>query len=284
MAQAKPIAIFLALVLVFALLIEGAMLSFGFTHLLVTALMWSIGLAALMTLKVLRLPLASLGWSWGPAKHHLIALMLPIAYGAVAYFGAAAAGLVEFPTSEGMAAFVDAQKFTALGPQMGFLAALFLTATAGLVSSMATGLGEEIGWRGFLTPRLTAASGFLVATLVTGVIWASWHLPILFFSDYNSGGDVRFEMASFIVMVLAISGVFAWLRLDSGSLWPAATMHASHNLFVQSIFDPLAARGESAITMVSEFGVVLAGAALVASIPFWIMGARLPRERATLSA
>jgi membrane protease YdiL (CAAX protease family) len=280
MAQAKPIALFLALVLASAVLIESAILAFGFTRLLVTALMWSIGLSALTTLTLLRLPLASLGWSWGPAWHHLIAFTLPIAYGAVAYFGVGTAGLAEFPTAEGTAALVEAQNFTGLGPHLGLLAALLLTATAGLVTAMATGLGEEIGWRGFLTPRLTAAFGFVVATLVTGLIWASWHLPILVFSDYNAGGDTCVEMASFVVMVVAISGVFAWLRLSSGSLWPAVTMHASHNLFIQNVFDPLTTRGDGAITMLSEFGVALAITAVVFSIPFWIMGARMPRERA----
>lgn len=152
--------------------------------------------------------------------------------------------------------------------------------SVGMVGSVSTGLGEEIGWRGFLTPRLTAMSGFVVATLITGLIWSSWHVPMLVLSEYNGGGDQRFEIASFMIMVIAISGAFAWLRLKSGSLWPAATLHASHNLFIQGIFDPLTTRGADEITMVSEFGVVLAGVAVVVCIPFWVMGARISRETA----
>ncbi|MDX9864655.1 MAG: CPBP family glutamic-type intramembrane protease [Anaerolineaceae bacterium] len=45
----------------------------------------------------------------------------------------------------------------------------------------------------------------------------------------------------FTILVVGISTVFAWLRLQSGSLWPAAVLHASHNLFVQAIFTSLTA-------------------------------------------
>ncbi|MGI8746267.1 MAG: hypothetical protein ACR2NN_27550 [Bryobacteraceae bacterium] len=45
--------------------------------------------------------------------------------------------------------------------------------------------------------------------------------------------------ARFSVMIVATGTMAAWLRLRSGSLWPAAILHASHNLFIQSVFDPL---------------------------------------------
>src|SRR5690606_10661554 len=102
----------------------------------------------------------------------------------------------------------------------------------------------------------------------------SWHLPILMFSDYNAGGEKLYELISFVVMITAISGAFAWLRLDSGSLWPAATLHASHNLMLQAIYDPMTARGDSAITMVGEFGVVTAVVCVLICLPFWIAGMR----------
>jgi len=270
----RSLLLFFALIAVFALIAEGAIIAFGFTRLLVTALMWSVALAAILTLKITGQPLANLGWSWGPAKHHLIALLLPIGYGGVAYGIAGAIGLARFPTAEGAHAIVLSQNFQALSAPWGLLAALSLTATAGLIRAMSTALGEEIGWRGFLAPRLTAAVGFVPATLLTGAIWALWHMPILVFSTYNGGGDTAFEMASFAVSVIAMSGVFAWLRLDSRSLWPAASLHASHNLFIQSVFDPLSARAGYHITMVSEFGVVTAAVCVLFSLPFWILGTR----------
>lgn len=275
----RSLLLFFALIAAFALMAESAIVAFGFTRNLVAALMWSVALAAILTLKITGQPLASLGWSWGPAKHHLIALLLPIGYGGVAYGVAGAFGLARFPTAEGAREIVLSEKLQALCAPWGLLAALSLIATAGLVRSMDNALGEEIGWRGFLTPRLTAAAGFVPATLLTGTIWALWHMPILVFSTYNGGGDIAFEMASFAVTVLSMSGVFAWLRLDSRSLWPAATLHASHDLFIQVVFDPLSARAGHHITMVSEFGVVTAAVCVLFSLPFWILGARAFRSQ-----
>jgi membrane protease YdiL (CAAX protease family) len=278
--RTKQLLIFFALWFVFAVALETAIVAFGFTRFFVTALMWSVGIAAMLTLKLTGQSLSSLGWSWGPARYHWIALLLPLVYAGIAYGGAATAGLIEFAPPASQAAITESIGLQSLSPTLGFIAAVLTIGTIGMVQSLSTGLGEEIGWRGFLTPRLTAISGFIVATLITGLIWSSWHVPMLVLSDYNGGGDQRFEIASFMIMVIAISGAFAWLRLKSGSLWPAATLHASHNLFIQGIFDPLTTRGANEITMVSEFGVVLAATAVVVCIPFWVMGARISRDTA----
>ena len=40
--------------------------------------------------------------------------------------------------------------------------------------------GEEIGWRGYLLPRLSGRVGLPAASLIVGVIWACWHLPFFF--------------------------------------------------------------------------------------------------------
>lgn len=100
-------------------------------------------------------------------------------------------------------------------------------------------LGEEIGWRGFLVPELSKTVSFTGTALISGVVWALWHYPILIFADYNAGTATWYALTCFTVMVVAISFVFAWLRLKSGSLWTGALLHASHNLYVQNIFTPL---------------------------------------------
>jgi len=46
--------------------------------------------------------------------------------------------------------------------------------------------GEEVGWRGFLLPRLTEQTGLVGASLIVGVVWAAWHLP-LFFMPVSTG-------------------------------------------------------------------------------------------------
>lgn len=275
-----PLSLFFALLLGFAALIEWAIVTFSFSGMTATLLMWSVGAAAMLALKLTGQNLSSLGWKWGSARHHLIAFALPIVYGGVAYAGANAAGLADFPKFETIIEIASQQGFGSLGPVLSTAVLLFLALTAGMVNNMASALGEEIGWRGFLTPRLTALLGFFGATLFTGLLWAGWHLPILIFSDYNAGGEKLYEIISFVVMITAISGAFAWLRLDSGSLWPAATLHASHNLMLQAIFDPMTNRGDNPVTMVGEFGVVTAGVCVLVCLPFWIAGMRRARNEA----
>lgn len=265
--------------LLFFLLVSGGahvlVRLLGFNMFTATLLMWSVGVAAMLAMRWAKRPLSDLGWSWGPARYHVVAFVLPLIYGGIAYSLAGAVGLVDFPNTENARHLADFAGFKEI-PLLPATALTFLMlASSGLVNSMSTALGEEIGWRGFLTPLLTDRFGFLAATLATGVMWASWHMPLIFFSDYNAGGLQWVEALSFLVMIVSISGPMAWLRLKSGSLWPAAMLHATHNLFIQSFFDQLSNRADGAITMVGEFGVVLAGVALLVSLPFWWGGARL---------
>lgn len=270
----------LRFVIVFLLVSGSAQLlvkALGFNMFTATILMWSVGIAALLAMKWAKQPLSALGWAWGGARYHAIAFVLPLIYGGLAYTLSGAVGLAKFPDAENTRQLAGFAGFPDMPLLLAMIATFMLVASAGLVNSMSTALGEEIGWRGLVTPLLTSQWGFLAATLVTGLMWAAWHMPLVLFSDYNAGGAKLFEVLSFTLMLVSISGPMAWLRLKSGSLWPAAMLHATHNLFIQNFFDALSSRGESAITMIGEFGVVLAGVSLLVSLPFWVSGARLSR-------
>jgi membrane protease YdiL (CAAX protease family) len=277
-SSVASLAVFLALVVIFAAGLSALAVATDFGQAPVLVMMWSVGVSAILALRITGRPLFELGWSWGPAKYHIIALLLPLTYAAIGYGGAAIAGLVSFPDPARPGAIVQSLHLSFIPGPLAFPAALLLILTAGMLQSMTSAVGEEIGWRGLLVPRLTALSGFVAGTLIAGALWAAWHMPLIVFSHYNGGGDPRFEIASFAIGVIAMSGPMTWLRLRSGSFWPCATMHAAHNLTVQNIFDPLTVRGPSAITMTGEFGVVMIGAVVVVSLPFWIMGARMRRE------
>ena len=144
-----------------------------------------------------------------------------------------------------------------ISPAASTLVYVLLMGTYGLVGSTARALGEEIGWRGFLVPELSKTMRFTSAALISGIIWACWHYPILIWGDYNSGTPSWYGLTCFTVMVIAISFVFAWMRLKSGSLWTGAMLHASHNLFVQAIFTPLTRNTGKTAWYIDEFGAVL---------------------------
>jgi membrane protease YdiL (CAAX protease family) len=52
-------------------------------------------------------------------------------------------------------------------------------ATIGVIQNCATTLGEEIGWRGFLVPELAKRFSFTATAVLSGAIWALWHVPII---------------------------------------------------------------------------------------------------------
>ncbi len=88
--------------------------------------------------------------------------------------------------------------------------------------------GEEIGWRGFLFPRLREDLGDLGAVLASGVIWGLWHAPLILLG-YNYPSAPVLGLLIICGMTTVVGGVLAWLRQRSGSVWPAAVGHGTIN-------------------------------------------------------
>jgi len=89
--------------------------------------------------------------------------------------------------------------------------------------------GEEIGWRGYALPRLAARFGFAGASVILGVIWACWHLPLFLF--FFPGNDVYGQsFPLYLLQVTAISVAIAWLYVNAkGSLLLTMLMHSAIN-------------------------------------------------------
>ena len=96
-------------------------------------------------------------------------------------------------------------------------------------ASVTVSLTEEIGWRGYLLPRLTS-SGARPALLLSGLLHGLWHLPVILLTDlYLPTGNRWLVIPGFLLMVTS-GGVFmGYLRLRSDSLWPATIAHSAHN-------------------------------------------------------
>jgi CAAX protease family protein len=92
-------------------------------------------------------------------------------------------------------------------------------------------LGEEIGWRGYALPRLAQRFGFATASLVLGILWACWHLPLFFLAGLASYGDQYGQsFPTYALQVTAFSVAIAWLvGHTGGSLLLAVLMHSAIN-------------------------------------------------------
>jgi Type II CAAX prenyl endopeptidase Rce1-like len=91
-----------------------------------------------------------------------------------------------FPNHEFMDLLVQRMGLRA-SPIVSTMVYILLAGSFGLVKSLASALGEEIGWRGFLVPELFKNIGFTGTALISGVVWACWHYPLLIWSDAAVG-------------------------------------------------------------------------------------------------
>jgi uncharacterized protein len=99
----------------------------------------------------------------------------------------------------------------------------------------AFGLGEEIGMRGYLQPRLMSL-GRNRALLVVGLVWATWHMPIYYFmAKLFPVGNVLLFLPLFYGTIVAASFFFGYMRIYTGSIWPASIAHAVHNAAWESL-------------------------------------------------
>jgi len=257
----RAIGLFLILTLALTSVFGGLMAYQGSTPtLLVTGVMWSPGLAAILACLILKRSIASLPWRWGQWKWNWLAWALPIVYGLIIYLPVWLFGLggSRFGNSETLADWSNQLSGGSEPNLFGAIAFGVMLATIGMVSSASRALGEEIGWRGFMIWEMRKVLPFWAIGLLSGIIWAMWHWPAILFTDYNAGeGSFVLQLFIFTMAIVPQGIVYAYFAFRSGSLWPAVILHASHNLFVQKIYTPLTIRGEGTHLYIDEFGIVM---------------------------
>ena len=241
----------------------------------VTGSMWSPALAAFLTKRIFGERIRDLPWGWGKGKYAWLGYFIPVAYALPVYLVVWLGGWGGFAPLD----FVQrtAEQFSWANFSPGMILALFVlfTATLGLVGKTSRALGEEIGWRGFLVPELSKVVGFGGVGLISGLMWSAYHFPVLIFADYNAGTPVWFGLTCFTLGVIAESFILAWLTLRSDSLWPAAFLHGSHNLWIQSILTPLTSDHGSTAYIIDEFGFGLVITTMIGAIIVWRKRRRL---------
>ena len=138
-------------------------------------------------------------------------------------------------------------------PNMGFVAAMIpegadsqgitpslLTAvsliqslTYAPIMNMFFAVGEEIGWRGYMTPMLTSKIGRKPALIVGGIIWGVWHWPLIICIGYNYGtgypGAPWTGMLAMCVMTTIFGIMLSYIYDKSNCIWIPALAHGAVN-------------------------------------------------------
>ena len=103
-----------------------------------------------------------------------------------------------------------------------------------LLGLLIPSIGEEPGWRGFALPRMQAAYGPVLATILLGTLHGVWHLPALFTPLLGP-----FTVDGFLVFVLTAAAgtfIYTWVFNNTrGSVWIAMVMHAASNAASQLV-------------------------------------------------
>jgi membrane protease YdiL (CAAX protease family) len=89
-------------------------------------------------------------------------------------------------------------------------------------------LAEDIGWRGYILPKMREGMTALHASLIIGVIWAFWHLPYFIFPAWRSAvGSIPFFW--FALLTTSWSVLFAWVYVNTESILMPVLFHAAIN-------------------------------------------------------
>jgi len=100
-----------------------------------------------------------------------------------------------------------------------------------IMQIVVSGLGEEPGWRGFALPRLQQRWGPLRGTLLVGLLWGGWHLP-LFLTDWADPIASWLTVCEFILLTTASSIIITWvLNHTQGSILMAILLHSTFDAF-----------------------------------------------------
>jgi len=159
----------------------------------------------------------------GLKRYYIWAWLVCPALGLITIWLSVLLGLAAFDPSMIMAQVAGYEFPPGADFRRSFLIRLLPVAVAMPVMMAPINMGEELGWRGFLLPRLMRIGlGQWEAMIITGFFWGMWHTPLFLSRRYPHLGLI---MSVGYDVVLSV--VFGWLRLASGSVWVAAVAHAT---------------------------------------------------------
>lgn len=264
----KTIFIFLAIVTVISAVFHYAIVNLYPSRIYIGGLMWCPAVAAIITMKLKGRLISSLNWDWGNWKYIRFSYFIPALYALITYMLIWLFGLGGLPNEEMILDWSKELGLVGIGtlsPAVAVVVAIILLGTVGVLRAMATTLGEEIGWRGFFIYELRKVLSFTGVSLFSGIIWASWHWPLIVYY----GENIIFEFTTFFVVIISMSFIMTYYTFKSKSLWPAVLFHAVSNVYIQKIFPPLTRRIEGTEDWLGENGIMFAIVTFIFGLYFW---------------
>ncbi|WP_114853601.1 CPBP family intramembrane glutamic endopeptidase [Brachybacterium sp. YJGR34] len=214
-------------------------------------------------------------------RWHRLALWTPLAVLLIVALNAATAVLMVLRGVPGDLsgrtwAGIVTDQFAEAGAEMPTSAAIalvLLSTAIGVLVTAVPAFGEEVGWRGWLWPRLKPL-GLLGGVIVGGVIWSLWHLPVTLIGYNYPGAPRPAAIGMFVLACIAMNLLFgAITERVGGNPIPAAFAHATLNstlglaLGIVSTQETPAAMNPFVDTPLGLIGIVLMAAAGLLILP-----------------
>lgn len=269
----NTIFIFLIIVTLLSSIFHYAIVNLYPSRIYIGGLMWCPAVATIITLKLKEKSISSLNWNWSNWKYIRLSYMLPSLYALVTYALIWLFALGGLPNEELILGWAKELKLIGIGtlsPILAGIIAVLLLGSVGVIRAMATTLGEEIGWRGFFIYELKKVLSFTGVSFFSGIIWASWHWPLIVYY----GTNVSLELGTFFIVAIAMSFIMTYYTFKSNSLWPAVIFHAVSNVYIQKIFPPLTMKLKGTEYWLGENGIMFAIVTLIFGLCYWYKGVK----------
>lgn len=233
----------------------------------IALMMWTPGISAILTSLFSKDKIRNYGWKLGKARFLIYAYLFPLVVSIVAYGLVWASGFAEFTTQE----VIYYKWAKVLGFQLPapFVIGLSSKMVLGFLFAIPFVLGEEIGWSGFITPKLLKLSSVPVTSIIVGFYWAIWHYPAIIGGFYGQGTPLWVSLPGFTLVLIAESLVRTVLVLKSKNLWVGTILHASGNTILMGIFWEMTVHKGYAGYLVSETGIFVGLVYIIVAVLFW---------------
>src|SRR5215212_7443750 len=155
-------------------------------------------------------------------------------------------------------------------PESGILNVVINFVMSFAIAALTFSLAEEIGMRGYLQPRLMSL-GRTRALLVVGLVWATWHMPLYYFvAKLFPVGNVLLFVPLFYGTIVAASFFFGYMRIYTGSIWPASIAHSVHNTAWSTLtaFTVTSSAGLVNLYLVGDYGILILIGTVIGAI--WV--------------
>ena len=242
--------------------------------------MWIPGTTAMLFRFIFRRGYKEIGWKIGNKKFWWLAFLIPLSVPSVTYLIAFLSGNATL-TNTGFVSVIYRDPLNLLtffwpawfphSLGLELLVRSIIVLTFGLFVGFVLAFGEELGWRGYLQPRIKA-SGFKFPYALCGLIWAGWHFPFLWYF-YNPTTTQIYQAIFFTINITLLGIIVGHLQMNSGSIWISTMVHAAHNSVNFELFDAVISCNQCEL-FVSENGLLMG--IIYGVIALWMLRAQKP--------